>query len=123
MALVPEHSQVAEPGGKVTKAAVITTGGAVLACAACCALPLALPIIGLAGAGAMLTAFGTAYRLLTYAGIGLVLIAWVWIAWQSRRTGKRPARATLRWLTVATILAGLAAAWPAIEPLAFRLLR
>lgn len=116
-----KNPSAAQSDGKVTVAAAVTAGGAVLACAACCVLPLALPAIGLAGAGAFLAALGSIYRLLTVLGAGLVVLAWLWVMRSSHKSGKRSSPSTIRWLIVATVLALIAALWPWIEALALRL--
>lgn len=110
-------------GRRVAATAALATTGAALAAAACCVLPIAFPAIALAGAGVALSVFGLAYRVLAVGGGAAVLVAWAWVALQSRRTRRRPAPQTLRWLTVATLMAVAVAAWPLVEPGVLRLVR
>ncbi len=104
-------------------AAVVTTSGAVLACAACCVLPVAIPAVALGGGGAILAMFSRAAPVLTLVGVALVILAWFWVVRASRRTGKRPAPLTIRLLSISTALAVLAVLWPAIEPTLMGLIR
>jgi hypothetical protein len=125
MATVSSNEGVkpAPTGGKAATAAVVTTGGALAACAACCTLPIAFPALALGGAGVIMTVLGGAYRLLTVAGLVVVVAAWAWVLFQSRRTGRRPASRTVQGLAVATVFALLAALWPFIEPVVLGLIR
>lgn len=102
--------------GKATGvAAVLATTGAVGACVLCCTLPVAFPAATLALLGGGVAFLGVAHKAMTLAGLVTVLAAWGWVWWQSRRTGRRPARATLRLMGLATALLILALAWPLVE--------
>lgn len=112
------------PTGKTAAtAAVVTTGAALAACAAYCALPIAFPALALGGAGVVLTILGGAYRVLSVAGLIVVVAAWAWVLLQSRRAGRRPSRRTIHGLAVATVFALLAGLWPLIEPVVLSLVR
>lgn len=95
--------------------AVLATTGAVGACVLCCTLPVAFPAAALALMGGGVAFLGIAHKAMTLAGLVAVLVAWGWVWWQSRRTGRRPARATLRLMGLATALLILALAWPLVE--------
>lgn len=118
-----EQAKPAPAGGKAATAAVVTTGGALAACAACCTLPIAFPALALGGAGAAMTLLGGAYRVLTVAGLVIVVAAWAWVLLQSRRAGRGSARRTIHGLALATVFAFLAAVWPFIEPVVLGLVR
>lgn len=116
-------TDVAENGNKAAGAAAITASMAAVACAACCVLPLALPAASLATVGGTLALFAGAYRWLAPLAVLAVVIAWIWVARQSRARGMRPARSTLVIMTLATAMMGLAMLWPAIEPQLIAMLR
>lgn len=95
---------------------------AALACGVCCVLPFALPATVLAFSGGALAWFA---RLTPWAtGLALVAVAasWTWIGVQSLRTRKRPARATLVTMGIATLLLAAALVWPLFEGPITRLL-
>lgn len=116
-------SEVAENTNKVAGTAAITASTAAVACAACCVLPLALPAATLATVGGTLALFAGAYRWLAPLAVLAVVGAWIWVAYQSRSRGKRPARSTLVIMGVATAMMVLAMLWPAIEPQLIAMLR
>lgn len=95
---------------------ILVSSGAVVACGACCILPLALPAIALGGLGGTLAWFADAHAWLTGVSVLVVLAAWAWIVWQGRRAGKRQARSTLVLMGVSTAFTLLALVWPSIEP-------
>lgn len=86
-----------------------------LACAACCILPFALPAAALAVAGGALGWLASIYEGVIVAAVAFVTVAWVWIVWQSLRTRKRPAVATVVVMLAASAMLVLAYAWSAIE--------
>lgn len=100
-----------------TSAAGTAAAGA-LACAACCILPLALPAAVLAVAGGALAWLAGIHEEVIAVAVALVAVGWIWVAWQSWRTAKRPATATVLVMLAATVMLGLAMSWPAIEPVA-----
>lgn len=104
------------PEGKAAGVtAVLATTGAVGACVLCCTLPVAFPAVALALLGGGVAFLGLAHMAMLVVGLVAVLAAWAWVWWQSRRTGRRPARVTIRLMIVATGLLGLAVIWPLIE--------
>jgi hypothetical protein len=52
-----------------------------------------------------------------------VVGAWGWIAWQSRRTRRKPAASTLLMMGAATTVLTVATLWPLLEKPIIRLLR
>lgn len=96
-------------------AAVVATTGAIGACILCCTLPVAFPAAALALLGGGVALLGVAHKAMTLLGLAAVLAAWGWVWFQSRRSGKRPARLTLRHMALATALLALALAWPLVE--------
>ncbi len=96
--------------------ALASSTGAVVASAACCVLPLALPAVVLAGAGGTLPWLAGAHGWITAISGLLVAAAWL-IVWTQRRCARaKPARGTIYMLIAATLLLALALLWPAIEP-------
>lgn len=116
-------TDVAENGNKTAGAAAIAASTAAVACVACCVLPLALPAAMLAMVGGTLALFAGAYRWLALLAVLAVVGAWIWVVYQSRSSGKRPARSTLVILGIATAMMALAMLWPAIEPQLIAMLR
>lgn len=112
-----------EKSNKVAGTAAITASTAAVACAACCVLPLALPAATLATVGGTLSLFAGAYRWLAPIAVLAVVAAWLWVTYQSRSSGKRPARSTLVIMGIATAMTVLAMLWPAIEPQLIAMLR
>lgn len=106
------------PGITAGTAAVVA-----LACGVCCVLPFALPAVALATFGGVLAAFARVYWWALGGAVAAVAAAWLWIGWQSLRSRRRPAPATLRAMAVASLLLGAAASWPYLEPLVTRVLR
>jgi cytochrome bd-type quinol oxidase subunit 2 len=113
----PEKKKV---GGKAAGAAVMTALAAA-GCTACCILPFTLPAVILASAGGTIAILDHAHAWVTRLAILTVACAWLWIAWQVRKTRARPARSTLAVMIVATLLTAVAS-WPLIEPMAFNAL-
>ncbi|MCY4397572.1 MAG: mercuric transporter MerT family protein [Rhodospirillaceae bacterium] len=89
--------------------------------ASCCVLPIALSIIGLGGAWLAVLGPFVAYRMAILVGVGLVLV-WAWFRiLRRRRSGSRQGGAVAL-ATVATLSFVLAAASPAWEGDAVRIL-
>ena len=103
--------------------AATTTAVGAIACGVCCVLPFALPAVVLAGTGGVIAWLGQAFWGALYSAGTLVAIAWGWVATSSIRTGRRPARATVRAMLVATAALGIALVWPVVEPHILRALR
>lgn len=108
----------AEPQRQDNRAAgtvAATASVAALACGVCCVLPLAIPAAMLGTFGGIIAWFAHAYSWLTPIAIAAVVAGWLWVAFQSRRSGKRPARATLLIMAFATAMMALAYFWPLLE--------
>ena len=82
---------------------------AVAACGVCCALPFVIPVAMLASAGGVLAWFGEGSNWLMIAAVAAIALGWIWTGLQSLRAHRRPARATLWVLSLATV--SVAAAW------------
>ena|SRR5438477_7490909 len=106
-----------EGSGKRNKLgpAVAIVSTTALACGVCCVLPFALPAAILAVGGGVLAWFASAYRLMTYLSVAAVAGGWIWVAIQSARTRKMPARTTLTTMIGATVILLLALLWPKAE--------
>lgn len=118
----PEQGGAAETG--VGIAATVTSSTAVLSCAACCVLPLALPAAALAGAGATLSWFEGAAPWLRGLSVLIVAAAWFMVRRQTAKTGRRAARSTIILLGISTVLTVIALLWePLIEAPLISLLR
>ncbi|GLK74933.1 hypothetical protein GCM10008171_01860 [Methylopila jiangsuensis] len=92
-------------GTKLAVSAAATSATAAVACGACCVLPLALPAVAVGMFGGALSWFAGARPWMVAIAALLVVAAWGWIAIESRRTSRRPARSSL----------ALAVAWPLVE--------
>lgn len=108
-------------GGKAAGAAALTAIAAAT-CTACCVLPFMLPAVVLALAGGSIAVLDHAHAWVTEFAMAMTLFAWLWIAWQARRTNRRIARSTLAIMIAATLLTAAAAARPVIEPSVFHAL-
>ncbi len=122
---VPSTNDPAAPdkGKAVGLTTVLATAGVVGACALCCTLPVAFPAITLALLGGGVAFLGPVHKAMTVGGLLAVFAAWAWVWLQSRRTGRRPARVTVRLLLLATALLAIALAWPLVEVPLLALLR
>jgi hypothetical protein len=96
-------------------AVVATASVAALACGVCCVLPLALPAVMLGSFGGIISRFSDAYSWMTPVAIVAVIVGWLWVAYQSKRSGKLPAGSTLFIMAFATLMMVLAYMWPAYE--------
>lgn len=105
----------APPGAKAAGVTAVTLSTGAVACGVCCVLPFALPATVLANTGTLLAWLVSAHVWVTLLAIASVVGAWAWIAWQSRRTGRRPAISTLVMMTASTLLLTIAMLWPLIE--------
>lgn len=86
-------------------------------------LPFALPAVMLGSVGGLLSWFANAYSWLTPLAVLAVVAGWLWIAYQSYSSKRRPARLTLVVMGFATLMMGLALLWPNFEPIAIGLVR
>jgi hypothetical protein len=113
-----------EPRG--TKAAgvtAITLSTGAVACGVCCVLPFALPATVLASTGSLLALLVKMHVWVTILAILSVVGAWGWIAWQTRRTRRKPAISTLFMMGASTMLLTVAVLWPLLEKPLVRMLR
>ena len=111
-----------EPGGGKAAATAIATAVVAAACTACCVLPFTLPAAVLASAGSLIAVLDHAHGLMTTLSIAVVVCAWGWITWQSRRTGLKIRSSVLAAMCAATVLTATAALWPVMELVAFHAL-
>jgi len=106
----------------VGASAALAAAGA-LACGVCCVLPFALPAAVLAVSGGVVAWFAKATPWAMGIALLAVLSGWIWIAVQTVRTKRRPARSTLLTLGVATVVFATAAVWLHFEREIIHLLR
>jgi hypothetical protein len=104
----------------VAAASASVTALAAAACTACCVLPFTLPAALLAFAGGSIAVL--AHLWATRLAIAAVMVAWLWIAWQWRKTQRPFARATMALMISASLLTAVATSWPWIEPTVFKTL-
>jgi hypothetical protein len=104
-----------DPGTKIVRTTAAVAAAGAVACGVCCVLPFALPAAILAFTGGFLAWFGSLMPWLRAAAVVAVAGGWFWVAFQTNRTGKRPARATWLMMSAATVLMLAALAWPLIE--------
>lgn len=102
--------------GGAAGVAVTTSTTAVVACGACCVIPLAFPAVTATVAGGALAWLGKAHVWMTGLAVLVVVIAWLWIWRQRVKRGTRASNATISLMSVASLVALLAVAWPQIEP-------
>jgi hypothetical protein len=105
-----EQADLVAPGG-----AVASSGAAVLACAACCVLPLAWPAVGLVLSGGVIAWLESAQTYFTALAAVPVVWGW-WLVFRQSRSGKRRHPWTLPLMGAATALIGVAIFWLDIEP-------
>lgn len=101
---------------RTASVAALTTAAGAVACGVCCVLPFGFPAVAAAGTGSLLAWFAQAHSWATALAGVVVAGAWVSIRLQSRRARRRPSRATLYTMALATAVLGLAVLWPRIEP-------
>jgi hypothetical protein len=111
------------PGSKAAGVTALTLSTGAVACGVCCVLPFALPAAVLASTGSLLAMFVKMHVWVTILAILSVAGAWGWIAWQTRRTRRKPAISTLLMMGVATMLLTAAVLWPLLEKPIIRMLR
>jgi len=109
-----EPSDLAAPGG-----AVASSGAAVLACAACCVLPLAWPAVGLVLTGGVIASLEYAQPYIT--ALATAPVAWGWgLVFRQSRSGRRQHPWTLPLMAGATAMIAVAIFWLDIEPYLIR---
>jgi hypothetical protein len=111
------------PGSKAAGATAMTLSTGALACGACCVLPFTLPATVLASTGSLLSSLVHMHWWMTALSVLAVMGAWGWIAWQMRRTGRKPATATMMMMTASTLFMAVSLMWPLIEKPLIRALR
>ena len=111
------------PGSKAAGVTAVTLSTGAVACGVCCVLPFALPATVLASTGSLLALFVKMHVWITILAILSVAGAWGWIAWQTRRTRRKPALSTLFMMGTATMLLTVAVLWPLLEKPLIRMLR
>jgi hypothetical protein len=89
---------------------------AVIACGACCLLPVAFPAVAAGATGTVLAALAAGHGWLTGLAAITLVGAWGWIWQQSRKRRVRLARSTVVQMGAATFLMALALGWRWIEP-------
>ena len=122
-ASVVKTSSKEPPGSKAAGVTAMTLSTGAVACGVCCVLPFALPATILASAGSLLAWFVKLHVWVTILAVLSVAGAWGWIAWQTRRTRRRPATSTLFMMGAATVLLTVAVLWPLLEKPLIRMLR
>lgn len=99
--------------------AAAATAVAAVACTACCILPLTLPPVIVGSVGGVLALLDHAQGWVSRLAALIVIAAWIWIGWQLFRQQRRMTGPVAALMIVATVLAGVATAWPLLEPCAF----
>jgi hypothetical protein len=99
-------------------AVAATVSVTALACGVCCVLPFAIAAAMLGSVGGIFAWFSHAYGWMAPVACAAVVAAWLWVGYQSRRSGKRPAKATLLVMGLATVMMGLGFMWPMFEGVA-----
>ena len=111
------------PGSKAAGVTAMTLSTGAVACGVCCVLPFALPATILASTGSLLALLVKMHVWVTILAILSVVGAWGWIAWQTRRTRRKPAISTLFTMGASTMLLTVAVLWPLLEKPIIRMLR
>ena len=111
------------PGAKAAGVTAMTLSTGAVACGVCCVLPFALPATILASTGSLLALLVKMHVWVTILAILSVVGAWGWIAWQTRRTRRKPAISTLFTMGASTMLLTVAVLWPLLEKPIIRMLR
>jgi predicted PurR-regulated permease PerM len=83
----------------------------------------ALPAASLAVTGGALAWFAKLQPLVTMIALTAVAASWAWVVMQTLRSRKKPAAAMLVVMIAATLMLGVALAWPVLEHWVFRMLR
>jgi hypothetical protein len=110
-----EQDSVDRKGPRLAAATAV----AAVACTVCCLAPLALPPVVLGTAGGFLVVLDHTHGWATKAAILAVIGAWIWLAWQVLRQGRRLTKSALVLMVVASVLAGAAGAWPLMERMVY----
>lgn len=108
---------------KVSGGVLATSATALGACAVCCAVPLMLPAIALAGGGAIVAWMAGARVWLVMLALLAVAGAWGWLLRRTLRSGRYPRRLTLVLMGAATLLAILSVSWGRVEGLVLGMMR
>jgi hypothetical protein len=114
-AAAPDAPAPRSPGAKAAGLTAVAVATGAVACGACCVLPFALPAALLASSGGVLAWFAPMRGWFTVVAVLAVVSAWAWIAWQTRRTQRKPAASTFFVMTAATVVMGVAVFWPLVE--------
>ena len=120
---VVKNSSKEPPGSKAAGVTAMTLSTGAVACGVCCVLPFALPAAVLASTGSLLALLVKMHVWVTIIAVLSVAGAWGWIAWQTRRTGRKPALSTLFVMGASTVLLTVAVLWPLLEKPLIRMLR
>lgn len=116
------HQADSRRGSAVAGTAAATSLTAVVACSACCVLPLAVPAVLATSAGGLIAWLAAAHFWITALAAAVVLGAWAWLLRRSLQSKAKPNALTLMLMGVATLALGLALLRPYIEPAIIRLL-
>jgi hypothetical protein len=108
-AIEPVHT------GRLAGAAMGSSAAAVLACSACCVLPLMFPAIAASASGGIIAWLAGAHHGITAAASVIVVIAWLWVWRESAKRKARPAAFTLTMMSLASISLIAALVWPRVE--------
>lgn len=100
---------------RLAGAAIGSSAAAVLACGACCVLPLMFPGITASVAGGTIAWLAGAHRGITIAAAIIVVVAWLWVWRASAKRKAGPAIFTLAMMSLAALSLVTALAWPRIE--------
>lgn len=100
------------PPVRPTSTAATTLAMGAVACGVCCALPFAAPAVALATSGGLIAFVARTFAWALYPAFAMVIGGWVWVALDSRRRGRRPARSTMLMLSLATVALSAALVWP-----------
>lgn len=111
------HATPVVPGGaRAAKLAVKTSAIAAIACGVCCVVPFVVPAIALTTTGAAITAAAsTCWPAMRLAFVA-VAAGWLWLLASSFRRGRRPGRATVVAMAIATACTIVAFGWSFMEP-------
>ena len=110
-----EDKGVERSGPRVAAATAI----AAVACTACCILPLTLPPVIVGSVGGILALLDHAQGWVSELAALIVIAAWIWIGWQLFRQKRRMTWPVAGLMIMATLLVGVATAWPLLEPCVF----
>ena len=105
-----------------SKIAIGATGLTLLACAACCVLPLAWPAIAVIMSAGVISKLEAAQPWMTALSLICVALAWFFVIDQQRKTGKKHKALTWILLGIATVAAFVAICRSEIEPGLLRVL-